>query len=201
MSAVPAARFLADFGAPADAAPLGGAKADESSAARLAAKVDEAYGRGLLTGRATAAAQFNVKINEQREAFAVELAAERQKWAEEAGQALTNQLYAAIADFEMRIADTTARILKPFLEAGLRQQAISELQANLNTLVMADPGVGLQITGPQDVLEAIAAQLADKTITVTYVPSEDCDVKVVAGPATLETCLRGWADRLEELTR
>jgi hypothetical protein len=51
------------------------------------------------------------------------------------------------------------------------------------------------------VLEAIAVQLADKTITVTYVPSEDCDVKIVAGPATLETCLRGWMDRLEELTR
>jgi hypothetical protein len=154
-----------------------------------------------LTGRATAAAQFNVKLNEQRTTFAAELTAERQRWAEEAGQALTNQLQAAVADFELRIAETTARILKPFLEAGLRQQAIAELQANLNALVMADPGVGLHITGPQDVLEAIAVQLADKTITVTYVPSEDCDVKIVAGPATLETCLRGWMDRLEELTR
>jgi hypothetical protein len=200
MSAVPAARFLADFGAPADAAPAG-AKADENSAASVAARLEEAYGRGLLTGRATAAAQFNVKLNEQRTMFAAELAAERQKWSEEAGQALTDQLYAAVADFETRIAETTARILKPFVEAGLRQQAIAELQANLNALVMADPGVGLCISGPADVLEAIAARLADKTITVTYVPSDDCEVKIVAGPATLETCLRGWMDRLEELTR
>ena len=200
MSAVPAARFLADFGVPADASPAG-AQADENSAASVAAKLEEAYGRGLLTGRATAAAQFNVKLNEQRTTFAAELAAERQKWSEEAGQALTNQLYAAVADFETRIAETTARILKPFVEAGLRQQAIAELQANLNALVMADPGVGLHISGPADVLEAVAAQLADKTITVTYVPNDDSEVKIVAGPATLETCLRGWMDRLEELTR
>jgi hypothetical protein len=201
MSALPAARFLADFGASGDATPAGGSRAEENNAASMAAKLEEAYGRGLLTGRATAAAQFNVKLNEQRTTFAAELTAERQRWAEEAGQALTNQLQAAVADFELRIAETTARILKPFLEAGLRQQAIAELQTNLNALVMADPGVGLHITGPQDVLEAIAVQLADKTITVTYVPSEDCDVKIVAGPATLETCLRGWMDRLEELTR
>ena len=200
MSAVPAARFLADFGTSADAASEG-VRADEDSAASLAAKLEEAYGRGLLTGRATAAAQFNVKLNEQRTTFAAELAGERQKWAEEMGEALTNQLYAAVADFEVRIAETTARILKPFVEAGLRQQAIAELQANLNALVMADPGVGMLVSGPADVLEAVSAQLADKTVTVTYTPSDDCDVKIVAGPATLETCLRGWMDRLEELTR
>jgi hypothetical protein len=200
MSAVPAARFLADFGTSADAASEG-VRADEDSAANLAAKLEEAYGRGLLTGRATAAAQFNVKLNEQRTTFAAELAGERQKWAEEMGEALTNQLYAAVADFEVRIAETTARILKPFVEAGLRQQAIAELQANLNALVMADPGVGMLISGPADVLEAVSAQLADKTVTVTYTPSDECDVKIVAGPATLETCLRGWMDRLEELTR
>jgi hypothetical protein len=203
MSAVPAAQFLADFGADADAAagPAGGINADEVSAASAAAKLEEAYGRGLLTGRAAANAQLKVKLDEQRVQFVAELAAERERWVTETGEALVNHLHAAVEQFEARVAETTARILKPFLEGALHQQAIAELQASLNVLVATDPGVSLHISGPSDVLEALRVQLADKTLAVNYVPSDDLDVKIVAGQATLETCLKSWMERLEEAMR
>src|SRR3990172_4878375 len=200
MSAVSAADFLADFSIGGDLAPVSadGALPHAANAASAAAKLEEAYGRGLLTGRATAQAQFNTKLNEQRTTFVAELAAERLKWASEVGETLANQIASALADFETRVAETTARILKPFLEAELRRQAVAELRAGLNGLVTADPSVSLHITGPPDVLEMLAAQLAEKAITAEYVASEDCEVKIVAGPTSLETCLRHWMDRLEE---
>jgi hypothetical protein len=203
MNAVPAADFLTDFSIGGDLAPaaVDRAQPQDANAAGMAAKLEEAYGRGLLTGRATAQAQFNTKLNEQRTTFVAELAAERLKWASEVGETLATQITVALADFETRVAETTARILKPFLEAELRRQAVAELRAGLNGLVTADPSVSLHITGPPDVLEMLAAQLAEKAITAEYVASEDCDVKIVAGPAALETCLRHWVDRLEEITR
>jgi hypothetical protein len=203
MNAVPAADFLTDFGVGADAVPASAdaAQAQDANAASVAAKLEEAYARGLLTGRATAQAQFNAKLNEQRTTFVAELAAERLKWTTEVGEALANQISAAVAEFETRVAETTARILKPFLEVELRRQAVEELRAGLNALVSADPSVSLHISGPPDVLEMLAAQLAEKSITGEYVANEDCEVKIVAGPAAIETCLRHWMDRLEEAVR
>jgi predicted nucleotidyltransferase len=201
MSAVPAADFLTDFGAGAQPMSADRARVPDANAESMAAKLEEAYGRGLLTGRAAAQAQFNTKLNEQRTTFVAELAAERLKWAAEVGEVLANQVTAAIADFEARVAETAARVLRPFIETELRKQAMEELRAGLSALVSADPSVNLQITAPPDVLEMLAAQLAERSVTAEYVASDDCEVKIVAGPAALETCLRHWMDRLEEITR
>lgn len=200
MSAVPAAHFLADFGADGDTTPVQpGAGADKVSGAD--AKVEESYSRGLLNGRAMAQAQFNTRLAEERAKYAAQLKAEREKWAAETGEALANRLGEAMANFETRVADAAARILKPFLKVELHRQAIAELQASLNVLVSADPGVSVHITAPEDVLEVLRVQLSERALTATYVPGDGCDVKIVAGTATLETCLKGWMDKLEEATR
>ncbi|NJO34038.1 MAG: hypothetical protein HC869_13745 [Rhodospirillales bacterium] len=99
------------------------------------------------------------------------------------------------------MAETTARILKPFLATELHRQAVAELQVSLGTLMAADQGISLDISGPADVLEALRQQLSGKAVRVTYTPSDDCDVRIVAGPATLETCLKSWMAKLDEATR
>ena len=137
----------------------------------------------------------------RRAEFAAQLAAERQEWATGTGEELANRLLAAVQEFEGRVAETTARILKPFLAAELHRQAIAELQASLDMLMATDSGVSLSISGPADVLEALRGQLSGKTATVTYTPSDDCDVRIVAGQAVLETRLKGWMAKLDEATR
>ena len=104
-------------------------------------------------------------------------------------------------EFEGRVAETTARILKPFLAAELHRQAIAELQSSLDMLMATDSGVSLSISGPADVLEALRQQLSGKTATVTYTPSDDCDVRIVAGSAALETRLKDWMAKLDEAMR
>lgn len=203
MIAVPAARYLADFGADGDArAPHAGSGAlVKNDSAAAAAKLDEAFARGIDDGRAAAESEFETKLEEQRAEFTAQLAAERQEWAAGTGEELANRLLAAVQEFESRVAETTARILKPFLAVELRRQAIAELQSSLDMLMATDSGVSLSISGPADVLEALRGQLSGKTATVTYTPSDDCDVRIVAGPAMLETRLKGWMAKLDEATR
>ena len=53
----------------------------------------------------------------------------------------------------------------------------------------------------RDVLDALREQLSGKTTAVTYTPSDDCDVRIVAGQATLETRLKDWMAKLDEATQ
>ena len=82
-----------------------------------AARIDEAFARGIDDGRAAAESEFEIKLEEQRAEFAAQLAAERQEWVAATGEELANRLLAAVQEFESRVAETTARILKPFLAA------------------------------------------------------------------------------------
>lgn len=201
MSAVPAARYLADFSIDGDRRPPHPASASAENGATAAKQIDEAFARGIDDGRAAAESEFEVKLEEQRAQFAEQLAAARQEWATGAGEELANLFLAAVQELEKRVAETTARILKPFLAAELHRQAVAELQANLNMLMATDQGVSLDISGPADVLEVLRQQLSGKTASVTYTPSDDCDVRIVAGPATLETCLKSWMAKFDEVTR
>lgn len=201
MSAVPAARYLADFGVGADgrSTQLGGAGPQRGESA--AAKLEEAFARGKEEGLAEARAEGEARLEEQRNIFAEELAAARQDWVASTGEEIARRLEAALAEFESRVAETTARILKPFIAEGLQRQAFAELRANLEALLATDAGAAIAISGPADVLEALRQQLAGRATNVTYTPSDDCDVRVVAGHATLETQLKNWLARLEEAVR
>lgn len=200
MNAVPAARYLTDFGADGDARPphAGGKAPVKDDAAALAAQIDDAFSRGVDAGRSAAEGEFEAKLEEQRVEFAGQLEAARQEWAAGTGEMLANSLLGALQDIEKRVAETTARILKPFLATELHRQAVAELQANLETLLAADSGISLAVSGPADVLDALREQLAAKPIAVTYTPGDDCDVRIVAGQSTLETRLKGWLAKLDE---
>ncbi len=202
MIAVPAAHYLADFSTDGDRrSPHASGGRAENDSATAAVKIDEAFARGIDDGRAAAESEFEAKLEEQRAEFAEQLAAARQEWAAGAGEELANRLLLAVQEFEKRVAETTARILKPFLATELHRQAVAELQASLDTLMATNQGVSLVISGPADVLEVLRRQLSGKVASVTYTPSDDCDVRIVAGPATLETCLKSWMAKLDEATR
>jgi len=200
MSAVPAARFLVEFGADGGigAPRAGGVEPEAQASPCAAAELEEAFARGVEEGKAAAQAECEAKLEEQRGQFVAELAEARQEWATGTGEQLASRLLEAVGEFEVRVCEAVARILKPFLAAQLHAQAVAELRANLDVLVSADPGVDLNVSGPDDILEAVRAQLDGKTMAVTYEPSSDCDARIVAGQATLETRLGDWMAKLEE---
>jgi hypothetical protein len=203
MSAIPAARYLVDFAAGgADSAlrPEGG-HTSASNGAAVAAKVDEAFALGLERGRAETQTQYEARLAQQQNELAARLVADRQQWSATTGEELADRLVAAIADLEKRVAETTARILRPFLAAELHRQTIAELQSSLETLLATGSDTSIHISGPADVLDALRARLASSGKSVVYSPGAGCDVRVVAGQATLETQLASWQAKLDEAMR
>jgi hypothetical protein len=193
MSAVPAARYLEDFSLEGGA-PI---PSPEASKASEGARLDEAFAHGVDQGRAAAASEYEAKLEQQQQAFAAQLAAERAQWAAAIGAELAARMEAGLAELQSCIAEATARILKPFLAAELHRQAIAELQAHVAALLATDSAVRLEVTGPPDVLEAMRRHTADRA-NITFSPSNDGDVRVIAGQATLQTQLKSWLTKLDE---
>jgi hypothetical protein len=199
MSAIPAAPYLTEFGSTKGRPALALVRHDPASEeAYWAAKLAEAHANGVESGKAAAMATFEAKLVEERARFAQQLAAERAAWAAQEGERLAGQLAAGQRAIETEIADAAARVLAPLLEARLCRQAIADLRGELEVLLAKDPGLGLSISGPKDLLEALRRELSDTRCSVAYAASDACEVRVVADQTILETRLAGWKARIEE---
>lgn len=195
MSAVPAASYLMDFAG--DGRRHGGGPA---GAADIAARIEVARAGGFESGKAAASATLQARLEEQRAAFAGQLAAERKAWVEEEAHQLAQRLAASFAELEARIAEATARVLEPVLRAELRRQAIADLRADLE-LLTADAGIAVSVAGSEDLLQALRGALSGGGRAVTYVPNGEPDLRITAGQTILETRLAAWAAKIEEAVR
>lgn len=201
MRMVPAALFLADFGnkepaaGPAEVTTLEALAVGSDSGA--SEQIDAAHARGLEEGRTAAEAEALERLEEQKAAAEQTLAAAREQWCSEEGARIAEQVETAFRGMEDRIADACESILKPFLAQAVRDQALRELRAILQELVAANPGITLEISGPEDLLSEVRAGLSAAVATVSYVANEACDVQVKAGASVLETRLSAWLTTYE----
>ena len=99
------------------------------------------------------------------------------------------------------MAETTARVLEPFLRAELRRQAIADLRAELEVLLRKDAGIGISVAGPEDLLQALRDRLSGTSCAVTYLANTEPDVRIAAGQTILETRLEAWAAKIAEAVR
>lgn len=201
MSAVPAAHFLVDFGGNESAAVVAGeAPCEVVSAAEDVSsngQIDEAYSRGLEEGKAAAEAQMQAQLDEQKAAFEQSVATLRDAWCREQGTRLAEQIDVAVRDMEERITNSAGRILGPFLVSAIREQAVAELRATLQELLATNPEVALEISGPEDLLEAVRTSLSASVATVSFVANEACDVQIKAGASFVETRMADWLKHIE----
>lgn len=212
MSAIPVAPFLSEFGSAAPAlarcdaefTPFrrGPAADGATRAAEATQSLEAARASGFASGEAAAKAILETRLAEQRETHARELAAARQAWAGGEAQRLAEALASGLRDLEARIADAAAHALAPVLRAAVARQAVDALGAELGLLLGRDGGVNLDISGPEDLIEALRAHLADgaagKALSVTYRPGGGPDIRIAAGETILETRLGAWAAKIEE---
>ena len=201
MSVVPAAPFLVDFGSPELASEIAEELPLEASAAGAeidwAERVEEAYARGLDEGKRSAEAETVVLLEEQRAALEQSLAAAREAWCTEQGPRLAEQVGAAIRGMEDRIAESAERVLRPFLAQAVRDQAIGQLREIVNDLTGTNPGITLEISGPEDLLSAMRTSLWASVVNASFVANETCDVQVKAGASVIETRISAWLQSSE----
>ncbi|MFM9849262.1 MAG: hypothetical protein ACKVP3_19130 [Hyphomicrobiaceae bacterium] len=203
MKAIPLARFLVDFGADADHCADGshqGMRAEAAAIANANARIAESRDRGYAEGRAAAEVEFAAKLDLHQKDFEQQLATARQIWAATEGNVLSEAFVRALQDLEARLAATTARILRPFLESEVRHAAVAELLATIETMLARDQAARIEISGPDDLLDVLRPRLADK-VSATFTTSQGCDVRVVIAQTTLETQLAAWIAAIEESTR
>ncbi len=212
MSAMPVAPFLSEFGSAAPArrdAPFVPFGSRGRSCGQLRARaeteadrIEAARASGFASGEAAAKAVLEATVAGLGEEHARELAAAREAWVRGEADKLAHQLAAGLKDLETRIADATARVLAPLLQAEVARQAIADLNSELARLLANAADVSLSISGPEDLLEALRVRLADqlagKTVSVDYRQSEEPDVRIVAGQTVLETRLGVWAAKIRE---
>jgi hypothetical protein len=201
VSVVPAAPFLVDFASPVLVSELAEDMPQPVSPAGAeidwAERVEEAYARGIEEGKRSAEADAVVLLEEQKAALDQSLAAAREGWCNEEGPRLADQIGTAIRAMEDRIAESAERVLRPFLAQAVRDQAIGHLRAIVQDLVATNASIALEISGPEDLLNAIRTSLPSSLANAAYVVNEASDVQVKAGPSVIETRISAWLNNSE----
>ncbi|WP_162501608.1 hypothetical protein, partial [Methylobacterium crusticola] len=129
-------------------------------------------------------------------AFAARLAEARRRWSETEAESLAAGFAAALRSLEADLAARLARLLVPVLADALRARALAELAAALSRL-LADPRhAAIRVSGPEDLLGALAARLGPQGAAVAFTPAEAPEVRVSADDTVVETQLAAWTGRL-----
>lgn len=165
----------------------------EVSALELA----EAYERGRLAGRQEEQEVFADKFEQDRQRLDQRLQALRDEWNASQVEPMAQQLTAAMAAIEERLADHVAKILEPFVEKALQVKAVEEFCATIKDAVRGSAEALIAITGPRDLLDAIAAKLKPLPVPIEYVVSDACVVSARLGATIFETQLSRWLSALE----
>jgi flagellar biosynthesis/type III secretory pathway protein FliH len=205
LNVVPAASFLLDFsiGEPmptmADeplSVPFAAAQPTTQDDDAEKEQLEAAYARGLEEGKAAAEAEAEMRLEEQKASFEQSLAATRELWCREESARLTEQITTAVDELKERIAHSAEHALRPFLAEEVRGRAVSSLHATLQEIVANSPEITLEISGPEDLLEAVRTGLSTSVATVSYVAKQSCDVQVKAGASIIETRIAAWLEQI-----
>ncbi|MCJ2083923.1 hypothetical protein [Methylobacterium sp. J-090] len=165
---------------------------EEDRAALLA----EAQARGRAEGRAQAQGESAAALAFAQADFDARLAAARQDWCAAESDRLAAGLSAAIQALGDRLTDRVGTLLVPVLSAGLRRQAVDELAVTLGQL-LADPRhAPVRISGPADLLDALAGKLGAAQSSVVFSPSETVEVTIQSDQTVIETQFGAWAGLL-----
>jgi flagellar biosynthesis/type III secretory pathway protein FliH len=196
LSLVPASNFLVDFGIAPTISKVAEEASEQPSKMAIeqawAERVEEAYVRGQDEGRKAAEAEAVALLEEQRAALEQALVAARQTWCEEEAPKLAEQLMAAIGEMRDCIAGSVERVLTPFVSQSVRQEAIRQLRATIDDLIAANRGISLEVSGPEDLLDAMRSSLSNAGVAVSYIVNEASDVQIKAGGSIVETRIAEW---------
>jgi hypothetical protein len=200
MTALPVAHYLRDLnGEMPRGAASGRRLAGGDSESDIEQRLEEAYIRGVLEGRAAAQAEYGEKIQRQTEAAEKHLKSERERWVADEASRLGTLIGDSLECIGTRVAEQVARILKPFLGEKAKQRAMEELVAALDALLLKGEYSKIRVSGPEDLISALRTHLGGRADAIAFLASErSCDVFVTADETILETRLGSWLKAIDE---
>jgi hypothetical protein len=200
MTTFPVAHYLKDLNGELPKGPksLQGHFGDGPPESDIEQKLDEAYIRGVLEGRAEAQVEFNTRSQQQSEAAEQRFKSERERWVDEEGARLGGLIVSSLEGIETRLADQVARILKPFLLEHVRQRAMAELVSAFDALLLKGEYSKITVSGPEDLVATLKTHVAGRVESIVFAVSEGAtDISVTADETILETRIGGWVEAID----
>jgi hypothetical protein len=206
MMARPVAQYLASFEPPHVVPPVEVELPEpvEDLPLELAEEDSEALAEALRAvafadGVASTQGAHEAALQQERLRFEAQLSDLRERWVREESARLSQEITRAVAGLADAIAASAARVLRGFIGEALRRKAIDALAEDIRQLC-ADPAYRMiEISGPDDLLADLRERLGDFGAGFEWKSAASIDVRVVAGPTTIETRLEAWLERLQSL--
>jgi len=171
----------------------------EEVESRVEAQVAEAFERGRQQGfaeaRDTAAANLERDLADREE----HARADRLVFQNEECAKLADRIASGLAEVETRVAESVARILKPYLAQEQAKRVTQSLSENLNRILSGEFGATLKISGPDSILAALRDRLAAREVQVEYCLQPGVDLTVEAQHTVIRTQLQAWTDLINSL--
>lgn len=206
MRPIPIAQYLNQFG---KAEPTQGDRPQKESVllksralsvpADMDARIEEAFERGRQEGLAAARAESEAALALERSQWDERETAERLAWQANEYARFAEKIELAMAALEDKLAQSVARILKPFLIEERVKQVTQALSENLSRILSKDAPAALKITGPESLLSVLRDKLASHPVAVEYTGEDGVDVTVEAHQTIIKSQLQAWIDHIEAI--
>lgn len=154
--------------------------------------IGEAEARGREQGRSEARAEAEATLVHERADFERRFTEARKLWTETEAEALASGFAAALRAFDAELTGRIARLLMPVLTDSLRRQALTELSAALARLLDDPHHAAIRVSGPDDLLTALAERLGPLAGGIEFAPGDATEVHVSADETVIETQIAAW---------
>jgi Skp family chaperone for outer membrane proteins len=168
--------------------------------ARAAPKLEQSLLKAFEDGRAAMRREWDEERARLKEEIAEQVAREREHWAQTEGERLLAAHRAAMTEFETRCAQAVANILRPFLTQAVIARVTESLVQNIEVLITSRRRAMFEISGPQDLIEALKQKFSDRPASITYSLTDGVDVRVRVDETIIETQLGAWMQALGALS-
>jgi flagellar biosynthesis/type III secretory pathway protein FliH len=163
----------------------------------LPVQEDDGYERGRAEGYASALAEFEQRMEQEKQALAVQAAEERQQLLNETAAKLAGDIAEMGDQLQGRIAGVAARLLEPLISNAVQKQAVTAFIEHLSSITTDSRRPVLRITGPSELLELIRSKLGVRAIASELRAGPEAEASIVVDQIVLETQLKVWTERLK----
>jgi hypothetical protein len=165
----------------------------------MEAKLAEAYHRGVQEGldaakseAATARALERAEL--QKRGVIEKLDFQMNEYAR-----LSETIANGFTEIERRIAQATARVLKPLLVDEVTKQIVDELAENVGRLTRGGGVSLLKIKGPEPLLSGLKPKVENLAVEVEYVEEGGIEISVSAQATEIRSELGAWTRLIDDL--
>jgi hypothetical protein len=158
---------------------------------------DDAYERGRSEGYAAALADYEQRLNSEKNRWSVQLDEERHNLRNEAAAKIAGEIEEVGNQLEAKVAGVVARILEPLISSAMQKQAVANFVEQLSTIASDSRRPVLRVTGPSDLLELVRSKLGVRSIAVELRAAPVAEVSITLDQIVLESQVKLWTERLK----